>query len=143
MKVVPLPIASESDRAVFVSALIESISCGFPNPAQGLLDHPLDIGAYLIKRPASTYFARAQGASLKDLCVLDGDTLIIDRALEAKQGSLVVASINGEHMCKILDKDNNCLLSANDEYPPFYFTGELDVILEGVIIHSIHHYDRR
>jgi DNA polymerase V len=48
----------------------------------------------------------------------DGDILIVDRSLEARPGSIVVAAIDGELTIKRLRKENGqvWLMAANDLY---------------------------
>lgn len=60
------------------------------------LDTGLDLQSHLIMHPAATFFMRAEGASLPASGILDGDLLIVDRALHPQPGSLVIAIVNGE-----------------------------------------------
>jgi DNA polymerase V len=118
------------------------VSAGFPSPADDFIDRSLDLNEYLVKRPASTYFAWAQGDSLRDIGILDGDLLIIDRAVERTQGVIVVAAIDGELTCKILDVRHKRLLSANPDYPAINIAGREDLVIEGVVVFSIRKHIR-
>lgn len=60
------------------------------------LDSGLDLQSYLVQHPAATFFMRAEGRSLPSSGILDGDLLIVDRALCPRAGSVVVAVVNGE-----------------------------------------------
>ena len=55
---------------------------------------------------------------------------------------IVVAALNGELACKILDIHRRQLLSANHDYPPIPITLGADFAIEGVVLHSIRHHVR-
>jgi DNA polymerase V len=113
------------------------VSAGFPSPADDFIDRTLDLNEYLVKHPSSTFFAWAQGESLRDIGIHDGDLLIVDRAVERSQGTVVVAAIDGELTCKILDVHNKRLMSANPDYPHIDIAGREDLLIEGVVVYSI------
>lgn len=118
------------------------VRAGFPSPADDFIDRALDLNEFLIKKPSATFFAWAEGDSLRDIGITNGDLLIIDRSVERRQGMVVVAAIDGELTCKILDKRRMLLLSANDAYPPIAISGEEALIIEGVVTHSIKRHIR-
>ena len=72
--------------------------------------------------------------------IFDGDLMIIDRAKTPVTGSVVIAALNGDMVCKILDKEGRRLLAANDRYAPIVISEELDCIIEGVVVHSIRYH---
>ena len=116
------------------------VRCGFPSPADDHTHSPLNLSEYLIERPAATFFARAEGDSLKGLGITDGDLLVVDRSATPRNGDVIVVAIDGQLTCKILDKDNKQLLSANENYPPIDIDSEnMDFVCEGVVLHAIHH----
>ena len=119
---------------------IHSVPAGFPSPADDYLERSLDLNTYLIKHPAATYLARARGDSMEGRGIYDGDLLIIDRSLEPQQGQIIIAALDGQLTCKILDKKNHCLLSANKHYAPIAIGEFSDLIIEGVVIHSVRHH---
>ncbi|MDC1436055.1 translesion error-prone DNA polymerase V autoproteolytic subunit [Gammaproteobacteria bacterium] len=114
-----------------------SVPAGFPSPADDYIESSLDLNEYLIKHPSSTYFARASGDSMVERGIMDKALLIVDRAIEPRQGQVVIAAINGELTCKILDIQNKQLLAANPSYAPVRITEDSELLLEGVVIHVI------
>lgn len=71
-----------------------SVHAGFPNPA---LDQrgrsqalALDINRLLVRRPSSTYLFRVGGHNWARQGIYDGDLAVIDRALAARDGDLVI-----------------------------------------------------
>ena len=56
------------------------IAAGFPSPADDYLEAKLDLNAHLIKHPSATFFARAEGDSMRGRGIYPGDLLIVDRS---------------------------------------------------------------
>lgn len=113
------------------------VPAGFPSPADDYLDRSLDLNEYLIKHPAATFYCRVSGSSMEGAGIYDGDLLIVDRSLEPKQGSVVVAALDGELTCKVLDLDRRQLLSCNPDYPAINISEAMDLIIEGVVAYSV------
>ncbi len=114
-----------------------SVPAGFPSPADDYIENNLDLNEHLIAHPSSTYFVRAAGDSMSERGILDKALLIVDRAVEPRQGHVVIASINGEFTCKVLDLQNKQLLAANPVYAPIFISEDSDLMIEGVVIHVI------
>ena len=70
-----------------------SVRAGFPSPADDYLELPLDLNEHVIQHPAATYYVRAQGDSMLRLGIHNGDLLVVDRALEAVHGDVVIAAL--------------------------------------------------
>lgn len=128
MKILPLPLYQHS------------VSAGFPSPADDYIESSLDLNTYLIKHPAATYLARAKGNSMEGCGIFDGDLLIVDRSLEAQDGQIIIAVLDGELTCKILDKKQQRLIAASRHYPPIKIAEYSELIIEGVVIHSIRYH---
>lgn len=119
-----------------------AVAAGFPSAADDFLEASLDLNEHLIKHPAATYLARAQGQSMTGRGIFDGDTLVVDRAVEPKHGDIVIAALNGELTCKILDKRRQQLVAANPNMQPIPVGEHSELIIEGVVVHSIRHHVR-
>jgi len=130
-----LPLSNS--YAVEIPMFSVRVQAGFPSPADDHLDQRLDLNEYLIKHPAATYYVRAAGDSMEGIGIYGGDILIVDRAVNAQDGDVVIAAVNGELTCKILDHRQKRLLSANQKYQPLAITEELEVVIEGVVISII------
>ena len=70
----------------------------------------------------------------------NGDLLVVDRALEPVHGDVVIAALDGELTCKILDLKRKRLLSGNDLFPPIELGEDAELVIEGVITHSIRYH---
>ncbi|MDD3038594.1 LexA family transcriptional regulator [Bacteroides sp.] len=123
----PIPYADEGIRA------------GFPSPAQDYMEMAIDLNKELIKHPASTFYGRVKGDSMKDAGVLDGDVLIIDKSLEPKNGDMAVCFIDGEFTLKYIEIEEKViwLKPANEEYPPTKVTEYNDFIIWGIVTYVI------
>ncbi len=118
----------------------ESISAGFPSPAEDYLELDIDLNTHLIKNPISSFFLRVSGNSMNKTGIYDNDLLIIDRSINPKSGDVVVALLDGEFTLKRLIKENeNYYLKADKEdYPAIDLYEYTEVTIWGVAIYSIH-----
>ena len=142
MKIKPIEGAQAPSRQP-IPAFSSGVSAGFPSPADDYIESTIDLNEHLIKRPAATFFARANGDSLMEIGIKDGDLLIIDRSVTPSQNDVVVVALNGDMTCKILDLRNKQLLAANRGYQPIAINDDLDVLIEGVVTHSIRYHHVR
>src|SRR5439155_1040388 len=60
--------------------------------------------AVLVKHPASTFPVRVTGDSMIGAGIHSGDLLIVDRSLEPRDGSVVIAILDGELTVKRLER---------------------------------------
>ena len=117
-----------------------SVRAGFPSPADDYIAQALDLNEHVIQHPAATYYVRAQGESMMRVGIHNGDLLVVDRALEPVHGDVVIAALDGELTCKILDLKHKRLLSGNDLFPPIELGEDAELVIEGVITHSIRYH---
>ena len=120
--------------------LYVGISAGFPSPAENHTELDLDLNEHLIKHPSATFYIYAKGDSMINAGIYDGDLLIVDRALDPKLKSIVIAIINGEFTVKRISKINErlYLIPDNNSYKPIKITSDMDFQIWGVVTHTIH-----
>ena len=77
-----------------------------------------------------------------DSGIFDGDLLIVDRSLEVKSNSVVVAVIDGDFTVKKIKKDsgNLYLIPQNKKYKPILLENNMDFQIWGIVTHTIHHF---
>jgi DNA polymerase V len=124
-----------------VTLFAESVSAGFPSPADDHSDGGLDFNHYLIKHPAATFCLRVSGDSMTGAGIHSGDLLVVDRSLEPLAGRIVVAAINGELTVKRLMQQQGrmVLMAENPHYPPIVLNADVDdVTVWGVVTYVIH-----
>lgn len=131
------------DEAKTSPPLMDSqVAAGFPSPAQQYSSEPLDLNELLIRKPAATFFVRAAGDSMIGAGIRPGDILVVDRSLEAKNGSVVIAAVDNEFTVKHLRKDERGirLEAANPAYPPILFSEGMELKIFGVVSAVIHRF---
>ena len=125
-----------------VPLLNDSVSAGFPSPADDYTEENIDLNEHLISNPFSTFFLRVKGDSMINAGIKDEDLIIVDKSLIAKPGNIIIAMIDGEFTIKRLSIKNDelYLKAENNNYPDFRFKNHIDVQIWGVVIYSIHSY---
>ncbi len=119
------------------------VSCGFPSPAMDFLQKPLDLNEFMIKRPASTYLFRTSGNSMKGANINSSDILVVDRSLHPKNGSVVLAILDGEFLVKRFFKKEDVieLRAENSSYAPIIIKDEQQLEIFGVVTFSIYRHE--
>ena len=123
-----------------IPLLNDSVSAGFPSPADDYTEESIDLNEHLISNPFSTFFLRVKGDSMINAGIKDKDLIIVDKSLIAKPGNIIIAMIDGEFTIKRLSIKNDelYLKAENNNYPDFRFKNHIDVQIWGVVIYSIH-----
>ena len=137
-------------RGVFdtkLELLHAGVRAGFPSPADDYMHETLDFNRDYIRHPEASFYGDVEGDSMKDAGIFDGDRVIIDKAVEAHDGSIVVAFWNGEFTMKYLDlthkKDGYIeLRPANPDYPVFKVEAGDTFEVWGVVIHLIRTFEK-
>lgn len=110
---------------------------GFESPAAEYGQLAMSLDDLLVEHPSSTFLGMAQGDSMQDVGIFDGDMIIVDRYETARHGDVIVANFNGEFVCKILDIHHRLLLSSNQKFHPVTIHEYDDFSIEGVVTRSI------
>jgi DNA polymerase V len=122
--------------------MADCVMAGFPSPAEQYVEQALDLNELLVKHPAGTFFVRAGGDSMVPAGIMPGDILVVDRSLEAADGNIVIAAVDGEFTVKYLRKKGGKLqlAAANPAYKPIDFAGENELQIFGVVTAAIHQF---
>ena len=132
---------SEINKSLSLDLYASSISAGFPSPAEDHLDIGLDLNEYLVKHPSSTFYIYVKGNSMINSGLYDGDLMIVDRSLQARSNSIVIAVVDGDFTVKRISKkgDDIFLMPDNKDYKPICINNT-DFLIWGVVTHTIHHF---
>lgn len=125
---------------------LSTIQAGFPSPADDYLEDVLSLDDICIANAASTFLGRVTGNSLKDICIYEGDIVVIDKSLQPVHRDLVICAIDGEFNAKILHLDplqGIRLLSANSAFQPIIIQELTDFRVWGVVTYIIQNVKNR
>ena len=132
-----IPVAVECDLALPLA--FTALSAGFPSAALDFDETRIDLNKELIAHPATTFFGRVRGDSMRDAGIGDGDLLVIDKGLDPVSGKVAVCFIDGEFTLKriLIEKGKTWLLPANPDYPPIEIKEANDFRVWGIVTYSI------
>ena len=116
---------------------VNKVGAGFPSPATDYVEDDIDLNGHLIKNIPSTFLIRVQGKSMNNVGIYDGDLLVVDRSINPKNLSTVIANINEELVVKtfLKEKDKNYLSSGLNKIE---LNENPNVIIWGVVTYVIH-----
>ena len=98
------------------------VQCGFPSPAADYVEQRIDLNQLLIQHPR----------------ISDGDLLIVDSAITASHGDIVIAAVDGEFTVKKLQlRPTVQLIPMNSAYSPITISSEDTLDVFGVVIHVV------
>ena len=120
---------------------LQKVGAGFPSPATDYVEGDLDLNNHLIKNIPSTFLIRVQGKSMNSIGIYDGDLLIVDKSLNPKNFSTVIANINEELVVKtfIKEKGLSFLTSGSKKIEDKINLSENpEIFIWGVVTYVIH-----
>ena len=118
---------------------------GFASPARDYFNGGIDLNKHLIRDRTCTFIMRVSGDSMAGAGIADGDEIIVDRSLTPRDGSVVVAVVEGDLLIRRLSMHDGVtsLVTQPADAPsrggdgPAALTGELTVW--GVVTRCLHH----
>jgi repressor LexA len=131
-----LDVASHVSRI----PLLGTIPAGGPVLSE---EHVLDyfeVGNDLLKRPKGSFALRVTGLSMIHAGILEGDFVVANQEMTARDGDIVVALVDGRNTVKRYRSQNGrvWLQAENPDYPPIEPTEFLEV--QGVVTAVIRMY---
>jgi repressor LexA len=86
-------------------AVAEYVRAGAPTSSEDGPTEHMSIDAHLIRDQQNTSLVRVRGDSMIDAGIRDGDIVVVERRSNARDGEIVVASIDGEFTLKRLVRE--------------------------------------
>lgn len=116
------------------------VAAGFPSPADDFIEKTLDLNELLVKKPAATFYVRAEGESMLGAGIHPNDILVVDRSLEPVAGKVVICALNSALTVKRLKRrtDKWVLAAENPLYPDITMREDLELVIWGVVTAVIH-----
>ena len=138
---------SKGDFSTKLELQHAGIKAGFPSPAEDYMHETLDFNRDYIRHPEASFYGDVEGDSMRDAGIYDGDRVIIDRAVEPRNGSIIVAFWNGEFTMKYLDLTHRSegyieLRPANPDFPVFKIDNPDEFEIWGTVIHLIRTFEK-
>lgn len=131
-------------KAVEIPLYSSKIKAGFPSPADDTVERKLDLNDLIVKHPSSTFFVKVTGDSMVGAGIQEEDILVVDRALNARNGSIILAILNGEFTVKKFMKSSTGivkLVPENPKYDPIVIRADDDFEVWGVVSFVIRNYE--
>ena len=128
-----------SPEKIHLNLFDYKVPAGFPSPADDHIEKALDLNEYLVTKKETTFFVKIKGDSMIYASIHDGDIVIVDRSKQAKIGSIILASVDGEFTIKILAKhlSQPRLLPANEKFKPIVINEGMQFEIWGVITGAV------
>ena len=120
---------------------LNKVGAGFPSPATDYVEDDIDLNTHLIKNVPSTFLIRVQGKSMENVEIHDGDLLVVDRSLDPKNFSTVVANVNEELVVKtyLKEKNQSFLTSGSKKLKDkINLTENPEIFIWGIVTYIIH-----
>jgi len=120
---------------------LQKVGAGFPSPATDYIEDDVDLNTHLITNALATFIIRVQGKSMREVGIYDGDLLIVDKSINPKNFSTVIANVNEELVVKtfIKEKEASYLTSGSKNITDKINLSENpEVIIWGVVTYVIH-----
>lgn len=133
------PVQIDASTPLILSGLQARVHAGFPSPAEDIGAKRIDLTAQLVRHPQASFTMKTRGDSMREAGIHDGDVLLIDRAIVPRSGHIVVATVDGEFVVKLLQMRAGRikLKSANPCYPDIIPKDGQSVEVWGVVTVSI------
>ena len=131
--------AEDLDGGPSLPLVLAHVAAGFPSPADDYVEDHLDLVELVGATSPSCFFMRVAGESMTGDGIHHGDVIVVDRALTPTNGSVVVASVDGELTVKRFMRRGQrvALLAANPDYPAIELCGEQELVVWGVVTYSL------
>jgi DNA polymerase V len=114
-----------------------AISFGSPAGDSGVTR--LDLNDILIRHPQAAFLMHVAGSAMREAGIDDGDLALVDRAIDASHGQVVIAVLRDEFVCRRLCRGASGLgLEAADPGVPTLWASEGDGFeIWGVVTHVV------
>lgn len=116
-----------------------SVAISFGSPASESGVTRLDLNDILIRHPQAAFLMRIAGDSMREAGVEEGDLALVDRAIDATHGRVVIAVVDDEFVCRrLVQRGGEVRLQATDPACADWVAGEgQELQIWGVVTHVI------
>jgi len=119
--------------------IVGNVACGMPILAEENIEGYIPVSTSLAKTGSKYYLLHAQGDSMNEAGINEGDLVLVKQQPTANEGDRVVALIDGEATIKEFHRAQNMIIlkpkSSNKKNKPIILTDDFQV--QGVVVASI------
>lgn len=121
------------------SAPRSRVAISFGSPAAESGATRLDLNEILIPHPQAAFLMRIAGSAMREAGIDDGDLALVDRAVDAIPGQVVIAIWGDEFVCRRLQRAGHepCLVATDPEVNVIRACGGDRFEIWGVVTHVI------
>jgi len=119
--------------------ITSGIKAGFPSPAADFDETRISLDKALVKNIDTTFYAKANGQSMKGAGIDDGDIMVIDRSIEPINNKIAVCLIDGEFTVKRIKKTKEelLLMPENSDFQPIKINEDNQLVIWGIVTYVI------
>ena len=131
-----IPNFENSRELPFITS---GIKAGFPSPAADFDETRISLDKALVKNPDTSFYAKANGQSMKGAGIDDGDIMVIDRSIEPRNNKIAVCLIDGEFTVKRIKKTKEelLLMPENSDFQPIKINEDNQLVIWGIVTYVI------
>ena len=114
---------------------------GFGAAADDYAERGIDLNEQLVRNKPATFFMRVNGNAMIGAGIFNGDVVIVDRSLQARNGSVIIAVLNGEMLIRrlqILENKKKMLVPETNKLSAIEINDETHFVVWGVVTYVIH-----
>lgn len=145
---VPVSMAGDVERMAFrggvgIPLFSATVRAGMPTAADDHVTDRVDLHEYLVPSPDSTFLVRAQGDSMVNAGIHDGDLLVVDKSLPLNHKNIVVMALDGDLTVKRImmhEAGGHQLWPENEAYPKLYLRDYQSIETVGVVTAVVHEF---
>lgn len=139
LQFIDVPFNDEFRAQTVAVPLVGLVPCGTPMLAEENIEALIPVSTKLAKPPHKYFLLRAQGDSMDQKGINDGDLLLVRQQATADNGDIVVALIDDSATVKEFHRNDNTIIlmprSANKSHQPIVL--DRDFKIQGIVVATI------
>jgi DNA polymerase V len=132
-------ILSVQETPLHLPLFSSKVAAGLPDLTDEHQEY-LNLTDRLVPSPTSSFMVQVNGDSMIEAGIHHNDLLVVNRAIEPKQGHVVIASVNGEITVKrlMINEGQLILMPENPHFQPLIILETMEFHIWGVVTSVIH-----
>lgn len=115
------------------------LSAGFPFYADQECKSFLDLNQLMIQNSEATFFFKVKTYAMEDIGIFYDDTIVVDRSVAIKEGSIVIGFFQGAFIIRrLMHKGEKLILRPENKHYPLMEINNEDFEIWGTVTFAIH-----